>query len=339
MGRSAATAKAKSRAARATGAAGKKARPGVEASPPPRATSASGSGAFAPSLTDGPASPAGGTTKDAVTRLLRLKFSHVPRTRLETAVNAEGLSLEQAIAQEVRRTAMSGEYIKAKFWVQIEEEFNLQCGDWDALPEPEGDDDSDAYDMDLPDIMRLIFGENPAVRTRGFERLESHLDACDALPLRQVYGLLRESCEGAKLTRAQSLRFQWMLLRYVAKHKAGRPKKTPTAMALPLHRAAAAPLRATTGNGISAQPLGEQGPRFCPPPQVPGIPPPFPLPPLRARLPARSGHIVALAPAGARMLARNRLPTASPRLCLLVGLRLRPGPCASRIRVEGAVAL
>lgn len=167
--------------------------------------------------------------RDAVTRLMRLKFSHVPKTRLETAVNGEGETLEQAIAAEVRKTTMTGEYIKSKFWVRIEEEFNLQCADWEALPQPDAQDDTDTYDMDLPDIMRLILGDNPATKTKGMDRLESHLDTCERLPLRQVYGLLRESCEGAKLTRAQSLRFQWTLLRYIAKHEAGKRKTHGTA--------------------------------------------------------------------------------------------------------------
>ena len=75
-----------------------------------------------------------------------------------------------------------------------------------------------AFDKVLPDIVKMIIGDNPAQKSPGLDRLESHLGTCDALPLRQVYGLLTECCEGPKLTRNQSVRFQWLLVRYFAKH-------------------------------------------------------------------------------------------------------------------------
>ena len=91
--------------------------------------------------------------------------------------------------------------------------------DWAALPEPdEAISELEPFDDELPTIMQLVLGDNPAMKSKGLDRLETHLEACDKLPLRQVYGLLLESCESSKLSRLQSYRFQWMLLRYVAKH-------------------------------------------------------------------------------------------------------------------------
>jgi len=155
----------------------------------------------------------------AVTRLLRLKFSHVALTVLATAVNAEGETLESVIGNEVRRTIVGGEYIKASFWSEVEAAFNLQCVDWEHLPEPHASiAETDPYDVELPNIMKLILGDNPAMKSKGLDRLETHLESCERLPLRQVYGLLLESCESSRITRSFSVKFQWMLLRYVAKH-------------------------------------------------------------------------------------------------------------------------
>jgi hypothetical protein len=155
----------------------------------------------------------------AVSRLLRLKFAHVSRTKLATVVDSEGNSLEDIIGAEIRRTNISGEYIKAKFWAVIEHDFGLQCADWEALAEPADEiAELEPYDTELPSIIVSVLGDNPAMKSKGLDRLEVHLDSCDRLPLRQVYGLLLESCESSKVSRAQSQRFQWMLLRFVAKH-------------------------------------------------------------------------------------------------------------------------
>jgi hypothetical protein len=157
---------------------------------------------------------------EAVTRLLRLKFSHVATTFLATAVNADGETLDDVIGNEVRRTTLSGEYIKAGFWSKLESDFGLQSSDWEQLAEPEAAiAELDPYDSDLPTIMRLVLGDNPAMKSKGLDRLEVHLECCDRLPLRQVYGMLLESCESSRLSKAHSHRFQWMLLRYVAKHE------------------------------------------------------------------------------------------------------------------------
>ena len=156
----------------------------------------------------------------AVKRLLRLKFPHVAPTLLATAVDSSGRTLEDAIASEVRRTTLSGEYIKASLWSRIEVAFGLQCGDGEALLEPpEAIAELDTFDGGLPNVMMLVLGDNPASKSKGLGRLETHLDSCDRLPLRQLYGLLVASCESSKLARSQSVRFQWMLLRYVAKHE------------------------------------------------------------------------------------------------------------------------
>ena len=69
----------------------------------------------------------------AVARVLRLKFAHVSRTKLATVVDSEGNSLDDVIGAEIRRTNLSGEYIKASFWALLEPEFGLQCGEWEAL--------------------------------------------------------------------------------------------------------------------------------------------------------------------------------------------------------------
>ena len=155
----------------------------------------------------------------AVTRLMRLKFAHVSRTKLATVVDSSGDSLDDVIGAEIRKTNVSGEYIKAKFWAALESDFGLQCADWEALAEPADEiAELDPYDADLPSIILSVLGDNPAMKSKGLDRLEVHLESCDRLPLRQVYGLLSESCESSTVSRAQSQRFQWMLLRYVAKH-------------------------------------------------------------------------------------------------------------------------
>ena len=44
----------------------------------------------------------------AVTRAMRLKFAHVPKAVLKTAVDEEGTSIEEAVTIEVRRTHGTG---------------------------------------------------------------------------------------------------------------------------------------------------------------------------------------------------------------------------------------
>lgn len=211
---------------RATKSKAKSAPPGRKAGPKPKATPfAQSASASAPSVAMAPALEGGGkpskeevATTNQVTRLLRLKFSHVSRTKLATAVDSEQQSLEQVISSEIRRTNLTGEYIKANFWTKIEQDFGLLTCDWEALEEPgESIAETDPYDMDLPPIVMLVLGDNPAMKTKGMDRLETHLESCDRLPLRQVYGLLLESCESSKVSRCHSQRFQRMLLRYIAK--------------------------------------------------------------------------------------------------------------------------
>ena len=94
----------------------------------------------------------------------------------------------------------------------LEHDVGLQCGDWEALAEPADDlAELEPYDTDLPSIILSVLGDNPAMKSEGLDRLETHLESSDRLPVRQVYGLLLESCESSKVSRAQSQRFQWML--------------------------------------------------------------------------------------------------------------------------------
>ena len=219
--------KGKSAAAKAKGAAKCKAASKKAPTKAPRAerapvtvASAESADIIAAPAKGGAAAAKANAVQHAVARLLRLKFAHVASTRLATAVNEHGESLEHVIAAEVRRTSLSGEYIKATFWNDVEEAFKLRCGDWEALEEPgEAIAELDPFDTQLPGIMGMILGDNPAMKSKGLDRLEAHLDSCDKLPLRQVYGLLTESCESSKLQRTLSFRFQWCMLRYVVKHE------------------------------------------------------------------------------------------------------------------------
>lgn len=144
-----------------------------------------------------------------------LRFSHIHTTRLKTAVNSEGVSFEQHVKAEIRRTTFFGECIEGKFWTDLEGELGMVCADLQDLAEPPEEPNVE-YDAELPKIVLQIIGDNPAQTGPGLDLLESNWLACDTLPLRQVYGLLLESRESAKLKKQQIERFMWALLRYFA---------------------------------------------------------------------------------------------------------------------------
>ena len=75
------------------------------------------------------------------------------------------------------------------------------------------------YDTELPKTMQMIIGDNPALKMPGLDRLVSYTETCDPMPLRQVYGVLKQAIEAPRLTKLQSVKFQWILLRYFAKHE------------------------------------------------------------------------------------------------------------------------
>ena len=108
--------------------------------------------------------------------------------------------------------------MRTKYWTELEKEFGLEDTLWAALqPPPAKAAEKGKFDLELPQIVLKVVSENPADRSAGLTELGTHLNYCEELPLKQVYGLLSESIEGPAMKKAGSYRMQLMILKYIAK--------------------------------------------------------------------------------------------------------------------------
>ena len=152
-------------------------------------------------------------------RALKTRFPNTDPIVFETSIDANGNNVEDVVMRKIDDCSKSNKYIKAEFWTFIANIYSLSSSDWDDLLALEDHiSETDPFDKDLPHIVNSISSDNPAIRSQWLDRLESHLQNCAKLPLRQVYALLMDCRQGLKLTRNQTFKYQFSVLRYIANH-------------------------------------------------------------------------------------------------------------------------
>ena len=147
---------------------------------------------------------------------MRKFFSHIDKTRLETAVNSELMPLEDRVVEEIISARKEKRNVKHDQLEAIAVEYDLVDPEW-SLPKPDPAKQwIGTVDTDIPQIMSLVMSTSNAIVPGGVDQAVRHLMHCDRLPLAQVFGLLQQSQEGPLIKRALSLKFQLAILQYMA---------------------------------------------------------------------------------------------------------------------------
>ena len=126
------------------------------------------------------------TEMEAADRALKKKFSHVDPCKLDSLRNAAGVSAAERVLEEMRRVAKKGEYIKSKFWVDLEGEFDLSGQSvFLMLEEPAS---PEQVNPELCEAILKTVDENPAMRQcEDLEAILAHSGPCN---MTEFYGLL-----------------------------------------------------------------------------------------------------------------------------------------------------
>ena len=171
------------------------------------------------SLALGAASPAPSSIKqrsdlEQAYRALTKKFPHVQRQHMEAIMNKEGVRLADVVSAEIVRTTKASTYIKATFWTQIEDEFDLGGSSiFDSLPEPEKEE---SVDPELARVLLKTIDENPAMRSTDDAQI--YFEYCGQLNQTELYGALMSCRPQANLSMKHKHELETILLTYLGAH-------------------------------------------------------------------------------------------------------------------------
>jgi len=156
-------------------------------------------------------------TDDAVDRALEARLlPHFPRAVVEGAVNSKGQRVRDVVAEQIRQNRSSSKKLTSCFWADVAKSFKLTPGSIaDTLAQPP---DGERVSEVLLEKLGVAHAENPAVRST--EPLERFLENCEILSYTEMYGIIRASMEGPKITKASSCRLLLACVKYMARRLA-----------------------------------------------------------------------------------------------------------------------
>lgn len=83
-------------------------------------------------------------TEERVDRVIERKLSRFPRELVEASVAADGSTVRETIAAEIRARKSSNEYLRQEFWTMFHSKYKFHEGVGNLLPEPKSKADVSA---------------------------------------------------------------------------------------------------------------------------------------------------------------------------------------------------
>ena len=125
-------------------------------------------------------------SNDAADRALKSKYSHISADRLDAIVDKNGVSLVEAVRDELKKMKSTDQYVKTQFWIDLQQRYDLEGATvFDGLEEP---DQAETVSKELWDCLQQARCSNPSTRTPlPFIRC---LQYCDGLNDTEIYGAL-----------------------------------------------------------------------------------------------------------------------------------------------------
>ena len=149
-------------------------------------------------------------TDDRVDRLLAQKlYPRFPRELIEGTIAEDGSTPRSMIAEEVRRSKTTNNYLKQEFWTQFFLKFPFEDGLACVVPEPLGN--AEIRPEVLEAIAPLHCG-NPASRTAI--NLVTYLESAVDLNERELYGIAMAAQQSCTVTKDMHRRSMSAFLRY-----------------------------------------------------------------------------------------------------------------------------
>jgi len=154
-------------------------------------------------------------TDDQADRAMETKFYEkgYSKTVVESLRNKGGDSIQDVVAEEIRRTRGKKKYLTTTFWRRVWEEFDLKMGMFGKLPQqPEY-----LCSQELEDSLIPAYDDNMA--TRSITPFLRYLDiASPPLCQEELVAMLHSCTEGPTVTRKQSEKMLLSVLGYIGKH-------------------------------------------------------------------------------------------------------------------------
>ena len=135
------------------------------------------------------------------------RLSHIPKAVWTSVTNAEGVGVEEYIANHIVEKRSSGGRLGSRFWAQLFKEFSFDVPL--IIPKPK---DEERPDPALAEALEIIRHDNPV--TQSAAAVVSYLDHARSLSEGQVYGFLRAVHPGQVVPHMLAQRAHMALLRF-----------------------------------------------------------------------------------------------------------------------------
>lgn len=132
---------------------------------------------------------------------------------IEGAVNDKGQRIRDVVAEQSRMNRNQKKKLTSSFWAHLITSFKLSADAiCDSLPGPQP---GESIPEELLEKLGMVHADNSASRTT--EPLERSMDHVAELRYIELYGIVKASMEGPKVTRSASTRLLLSALKYIAR--------------------------------------------------------------------------------------------------------------------------